>query len=161
MLVGDALGHVHPLSAAGMTMGFLDAVALAESDHLAAYSRRRAGVVPEVVSNVLLHALYADEADAQVVRRALLERLRHDAAGSRRMLDVLSGRDPNPMSFVTTFLRASWGAACDTLWFGARGMGRAEMLAAQARWLKWPLVAMVPSPLLQAYRASAAGARAA
>lgn len=70
------------------------------------------------------------------------------------MLDVLSGRDPNPMSFVSTFLRASWGAAFDTVLFGGQGLGRAGMLAAQARWLKWPLAAMVPQPLIRAYRAN-------
>lgn len=54
-LVGDAVGHVHPMTAIGMTLGFGDALALAESPDLATYAARRASEtrVPELLATAL------------------------------------------------------------------------------------------------------------
>ncbi len=40
-LIGDAAGHYHPMTAAGMTLGFGDALALAESNNFRDFSHRR------------------------------------------------------------------------------------------------------------------------
>ncbi len=40
-LIGDAAGHYHPMTAAGMTLGFGDALALAESSNFRDFSLRR------------------------------------------------------------------------------------------------------------------------
>ena len=51
-MVGDAVGHCHPLCAVGMSVGFLDAITLAKSGSVEEYSatRRSGGRVPELLS---------------------------------------------------------------------------------------------------------------
>ena len=63
-LVGDAVGHCHPLCAVGMSVGFLDAITLAKSKSVEEYAatRHSGGRVPELLS-MGLYDLFAS-ADA-------------------------------------------------------------------------------------------------
>lgn len=72
-LIGDAVGCQHPITASGLSLGFQDAVALAEHPGLAAYQRARA--VGRHVAQRLASSLYAafsrhDESTA-AVRQAI------------------------------------------------------------------------------------------
>lgn len=65
-LVGDATGHYHPLTALGMTLGFDDAVQLAETSSVAAYRRHRLRHcrVPEMVAVGIYDAFSERGSDA-------------------------------------------------------------------------------------------------
>src|SRR5690606_28819046 len=69
-LVGDAVGHHHPLTAIGMTMGFQDARELAAAKSFQAYRRRRLhdSRVPEMLA-VGLYEVFADTSEELVAIR--------------------------------------------------------------------------------------------
>ena len=88
-LVGDAVGHYHPLTAAGMTLGFDDAAVLADSSSIRAYQfkRMRSTRVPEMLA-VALYEVFADDLEeAQAIRRAVYKMWR------------TSPREPEPWPF--------------------------------------------------------------
>lgn len=108
VLIGDAVGHHHPLTAIGMTMGFQDAVALAESESFEAFRRRRlrAGRVPEMLA-VALYEVFADTSDEVVaIRSAVYEMWRRNPAERQRTMDYLGCQDVAPLRFGGSFVKA-------------------------------------------------------
>lgn len=155
-LVGDALGHVHPLTASGMTLGFLDAQALVESRGLEEYAEKRAALVPELVGNALYHCLYGSQTESEAIRRALLDLLRSDPQEATALLDIASGKEDRPSRLAAAFLRTAMGAAKQTMSDTARlRKSWSELgptLWANLSWLRWPLATVVPPPVGRAYR---------
>src|SRR5690606_21510066 len=98
-LVGDAVGHLHPMTAMGLTMGFLDGRALAASSSLDEYAKARRGYIPELLSNALYHCFRRDDPSASEVRRAMFRTLRADERERRRTMQILSGADPRRRTF--------------------------------------------------------------
>jgi 2-polyprenyl-6-methoxyphenol hydroxylase-like FAD-dependent oxidoreductase len=148
-LAGDAIGHVHPLSGVGITLGVLDAEAAARADTLSAYRAERDAHVAEVLASVLYLAFSGRDASARRVRHGLLRMLRASAFERRRTMRLLTGDDRAGASFADAFLRASGQVA----WSGAeRSASRrqswgdwARQLRSDAGWLAWPLRACAPS----------------
>jgi flavin-dependent dehydrogenase len=117
-LVGDACGHLHPLTAAGMSLAFLDAECIARTRDLVAYKgiRERASYVPELLSNGLYQAFVRK--DGTPLRAAITRLWRTNQAERDRSMELLSVTETSPgtlrstfLSVLATALRApSWGA---------------------------------------------------
>jgi len=108
VLVGDAVGHHHPLTACGMTLGFGDALELARTRSFDTYRRRRLRDtrVPEMLA-VALYEVFADHADETVaIRRAVYGMWRRSAAERLRTMRFLACEDIRPHSFAWSFAQA-------------------------------------------------------
>ena len=108
VVVGDAAGHSHPLTAVGMTLGFADAVALAETKNFTQYARRRLreSRVPEMLA-IALYEVFADPSDETVsIRRAVYELWRRNPEERLRTMGFLAGQDSRPAAFARSFVSA-------------------------------------------------------
>ncbi|MGH2372031.1 MAG: FAD-dependent monooxygenase [bacterium] len=106
-LVGDAVGHYHPLTAVGMTLGFGDALCLADCEGLAEYAsrRRRATQVAELLA-VALYQAFSEGSDAAVAtRRGIYRMWRRSSAERARTMRYLACQDARIGSFVGSFVR--------------------------------------------------------
>ncbi len=82
VIIGDAAGHYHPLTAVGMTLGFGDALALAEADNFHDFVVRRFKKVrtPEILA-MEIYEVFADyRTEAASVRHAVYRRWRASAS---------------------------------------------------------------------------------
>lgn len=143
-LAGDAAGHVHPLSAIGLTMGFLDAAASADSATLGDYAARRDGYVAELLANVLYGVFMRHDSSAIAVRRSLLKMLRSSEFERRRTMEILTTENHRSLSFAAAFVRTAAVAAAETLTGAARGgtvHGTLSDLGRFTEWLQWPAAA--------------------
>lgn len=117
VLVGDAIGHYHPLTALGMTLGFGDALTLAEGTRFSTWRRARVREtrVPELLA-VALYEVFADASDETVaIRRAVYDLWRTDDAERRRTMGYLACQDRRTMAFARSFLKAVRRAAVDVV----------------------------------------------
>ncbi len=113
VLIGDAVGHHHPLTALGMTLGFQDAVALSEASSFDRFRRARArqSRVPEMLA-VALYEVFADMSDEVVaIRHAVYEMWRRNPAERQRTMGYLACQDTAPHRFGRSFVRAVGVAA--------------------------------------------------
>lgn len=148
-LAGDAVGHVHPLSGVGMTLGIMDAVAAAQSADLPAYQQARDVRVAERLASVLYLAFARKDASATRVRHGLLRMLRMSRKERARTMRLLTSDDREGLSFADSFLRAS---AHVVLSGAGRSAARRQSWSKWARdlrddagWLEWPLRACLPA----------------
>nr|MDQ3035469.1 FAD-dependent oxidoreductase [Myxococcota bacterium] len=154
-LVGDAVGHVHPMTAIGITMGMLDGRALARSANLAEYATERRGYIPELLSNALYHCFRREDASATEVRRAMFRTLRASDAERRRTMMILAASDPRRRSFGSAFLKIAAQAIGSTVkdatkdgdWLSVPGA-----LSAYGEWMQWPAAVALPRRFAQLYR---------
>ncbi|MEM9693254.1 MAG: FAD-dependent oxidoreductase, partial [Myxococcota bacterium] len=142
-LVGDAVGHHHPLTAIGMTLGFQDAVALAEGGSLERYAatRERQTRVPEMLA-VALYEVFADGSDELVsIRQAVYEMWRRSPDERSRTMGYLACDDLRPAAFAGSFARAVDIATrrlfSETVHTGrwAHSLGLTERLINRCLWL--------------------------
>jgi hypothetical protein len=151
-LVGDAVGHVHPMTAAGMTLGFADAEALAAESSVARYAgRRRAhSQSPALLATALyeIFALQSEPTDA--CRRAIFSMWRRDPSLRGRTMDFLSCTDTSMAHLMRVGLRlvanAGLEVSTDALRSGRVDRGAASLtrVAGLIRWLAWDAV---PAPM--------------
>ncbi len=127
VLVGDACGFYHPLTAAGMMLGFGDAWEVAQPARwdaaaFAAYQRKRRGAtrVGEMLATVLYEVFSGDGDDDLAVRRAIYAMWRGSRADRVRTLRYLSGQDGRARAFAATFLKAVGYSAADLGWRALR-----------------------------------------
>ena len=108
-LVGDAVGHFHPMTAVGLTLGFQDGECLARSASFEAYRRERTALshVPEIMAMVLYEVFAARDSGAGALRAENFRMLRGDAAGCERTMRLLAAEDPGVLSFSRPFLTAA------------------------------------------------------
>lgn len=112
VLVGDAAGHYHPLTAVGMTLGFGDALALAESDDFNEFARGRvrATRAPEMLAVGVYEAFADRRAEAVVLRQAVYRSWRAAPALRDRTTRLLACEDTSTVrlgfSFGLTVARA-------------------------------------------------------
>ena len=148
-LAGDAIGHVHPLSGVGITLGVMDAEAAARTTNLDEYRRERDAHVAEMLASVLYLAFSRTDASALRIRHGVLRMLRTSAAERRRTMRLLMGEDRASTSFADAFLRATGQVV---LTGAENAVARrqswsewARQLRADVGWLKWPLRAWAPA----------------
>jgi 2-polyprenyl-6-methoxyphenol hydroxylase-like FAD-dependent oxidoreductase len=106
-LVGDAVGHCHPLCAVGMSVGFLDAVALARSRSVEEYAATRSGAgrVPELLSTGLYDLFASGDAGSTELRDAVYHLWRTSAAARRDTMRLLAVRETRRSALGVTFAR--------------------------------------------------------
>jgi len=155
-LVGDAVGHVHPMTAIGMTAGLLDARALARTNDLGEYARERRGYIPELLSNALYHCFRRADPSATEVRRAMFKTLRASDAERRRTMQILSASDPRRRSFGSAFLKIAAQAIGATVSDVSRDGDPLRVVSALSQygeWMQWPAAAVaVPRRLDALFR---------
>ncbi len=137
ILIGDAAGHTHPLTATGITNGLVDAIELAEASDFRSFarSRRRACRVPELLSRALYECFSKEDAFSQSLRRAVVSLWRNDEKERARTMGLLMGNGRSFLTFAGPFLKALWGA-----WKGrpSSRVGTAD-LASAVSWIRLPL----------------------
>ncbi|MGB0679401.1 MAG: FAD-dependent monooxygenase, partial [Polyangiales bacterium] len=149
-MVGDAVGHFHPLTASGMTIGFLDAETLARSPDVASYAREREGktYVSELLASALYQVVIHTDETAGAIRQAIYSTWRQSQAERERTMRILAGEETRPWAFGAAFARVAGQALVE-------GVDDAHLRAqqpqpAQSRW---------PAPALQAALGGAQRAR--
>ncbi len=100
VLIGDAAGHYHPLTAVGMTLGFGDAVTLAECGDFGVFIKRRHQVTrtPELLAMGLYEVFADHRAEAEALRRAIYRQWREKPAIRERTIRLLACEDTSVAS---------------------------------------------------------------
>ena len=95
VVIGDAAGHYHPLTAVGMTLGFGDALALAEGGEFSDFTaeRFRAAGVPELLAMGLYEVFADHRVEAVVLRRAIYHGWRTNSTYRNRTMRLLACED--------------------------------------------------------------------
>ena len=100
VLIGDAAGHYHPLTAAGMTLGFGDAFTLAEGGDFRDFANRRLQETraPELLA-MGLYEVFADRAvEAAALRHTIYRQWRDKPAIRDRTVRLLACEDTSVVS---------------------------------------------------------------
>ena len=106
VLIGDAAGHYHPLTAVGMTLGFDDAVAIAQGGDFRSFvaSRERATRAPEFLA-LGLHEIFADHRiEAVAMRQAIYRHWRESPRVRQRTMRLLACEDRSVQRLGLMFL---------------------------------------------------------
>ena len=102
VLIGDAVGHYHPMTAVGMTLGFGDAAALAEGGDFSDFvsGRLKATRAPEVLA-IGLYEVFADHRlEAAALRRAVYRNWRAHAFVRDRTMRLLACEETSMTQLV-------------------------------------------------------------
>ncbi len=155
-LIGDAVGHVHPMTANGMTNGFLDVEALVASSSIAEYAEQRRAYVPEVLSNALYHCFRREDESAVQLRRAMFDTLRKSGEERQRTMSILASQDLRKRTFSSSFVKMAGRAIGETATSSAKSgsIGRLpQQIVGLAGWMQWPAAMLVPARVRERYRA--------
>ena len=149
-LVGDAAGCVHPLSAAGISLGLMDVQALTASSGLQHYARRRrtGARVSELLSNALYDVFSSDETDALALRNSIYDTWRASPRECQRTMRMLAGTEIQGARFSVAFTKIGLKAAGTAIGSHLRKghWSRAGSAAyAFLPWSTWSLAGMFPS----------------
>jgi squalene monooxygenase len=107
VLVGDAVGHFHPLTAVGLTLGFMDGHCLAQCKDLLDYRQQRTAQsrVPELLA-IGLHRVFTQDDEGTVALRQAVYRMWRDSAADRAgTMKLLSGQATQLGHFNRAFLK--------------------------------------------------------
>ncbi len=116
VLIGDAAGCCHPVSASGIASGLRDARVLADalrassgdvSTALARYVRlRRGGQQTRLTLAAALYRAFTEQSpEMEALRGGLLRSWRAQGKGARRGVALLSGRETRPWALAREYLR--------------------------------------------------------
>ncbi|MEM8574775.1 MAG: FAD-dependent oxidoreductase [Pseudomonadota bacterium] len=149
MLVGDAVGCTHPLTAVGISLGLKDVEAVVDSVDAADYGvRRRASArVPEMLSNALYRVFSDPQYDTEAIRQSMFHIWRNSAAERRRTMGLLAATDVRGHAFATSFFRIGFRAARKTVGGDLRDgrWRRAQSTVGRfASWSTWPIAGLLP-----------------
>jgi lanosterol synthase len=141
-LVGDAVGFHHPLTAAGMTFGMVDAATLvqAESFEIWRNSRERGTRVAEMLAGALYEIFASDTASAAAIRARIYELWRCDPRERELTMRFLASDDHRLTAFAHSFLKIAGPAL---LRVGARAArsgdpkGAAEVAREMGQRIRW------------------------
>ena len=95
VLVGDAAGHYHPMTAVGMTMGFGDALDLAECEDFHDFARKRFQEIraPQLLAMGLYEVFADHRAESIALRQATYHSWRAHSNVHERTIDLLACED--------------------------------------------------------------------
>ncbi len=156
-LAGDAVGHFHPLTAAGMTLGFLDAELAGAGGKFRDYQqkRERDSYVPELLSNALYHVFTRDDKSAAKIRSTVYDVWRNHRVERERTMRILMGAESRRGAFSAVFARMALSAVGNTVSELAQRRKLPELvpaLASYREWASWPVASLAPSRGRKAYR---------
>ena len=100
VLIGDAAGHYHPLTAAGMTLGFGDAFTLAQGGDFRDFAKRRLRETrtPQLLA-MGLYEVFADRrVEATALRHTIYRQWRKEPAIRDRTMRLLACEDTSVVS---------------------------------------------------------------
>ncbi len=106
VLIGDAVGHFHPMTAVGMTLGFEDALTLAESEDFHAFATRRyrSARTPDLLG-MGLYEIFADHRTESVaLRNAIYRSCRSNPRYRSRTIRLISCEDISTIHLGLDFL---------------------------------------------------------
>lgn len=105
VLIGDAAGHYHPLTATGITLGFGDAFALAEGEQFSDFRNHRfeATRVPELLAMGLYEVFADPRAEGAALRQAMYSRWRASSGVRGRTMRLLGCEDTSIRSLSREF----------------------------------------------------------
>ena len=115
VLIGDAAGHYHPMTAVGMTLGFGDALELAEGRDFRDFAARRfrATSSPEFVAMGLYEVFADHRAEAVALRQAVYRGWRARSGYRDRTMRILACEDRSAfqlgLAFCSTMVRGVAG----------------------------------------------------
>jgi len=150
-LAGDAVGYFHPMTAAGMSLGILDAERLAAGDggavDTATYRREREeeSYVPELLACSLYQALTRRDAQSAALRHAVYRLWRASDAERRRTMRILACVETRADQF-----RGAFQSLTREL---VRGETMPAALSVLGGWIRWPVASILPGVFRRAYRA--------
>jgi len=150
-LVGDAVGYFHPLTAAGMTLGFQDATLLAASRNVEEYrkNRERQSYVAELLSTALYHVMSHEGASTESIRTAVYRMWGDSDSERTRTMRMLISEDHRSASFAAAFLKVAVGAVKHLVRSSSQGEwrqlfpGLVEAMSAPRTLLQWPAALLV------------------
>lgn len=150
-LLGDAAGYVHPLTAAGLTLGLQDVLQLCQyNGNLTKFAaaRRQASLAPEFLANALYLVFCGHASGAIPIRRAVLKSWAQSPRLRRQTMDLLSCADVSRYSFAQAFTQIGLAAIANE-WLAAwPDLRQGWRQAAQvANWANWPLGVLLPQTL--------------
>ncbi len=105
ILIGDAAGHYHPITATGMTLGFGDALSLAEDQGFDKFKsdRYRQTRAPEFLA-MGLYEVFADyRIEAVALRHAVYRKWRTNPTARDRTVDLLACEDTSVVHLGVSF----------------------------------------------------------
>ncbi len=125
VLVGDAGGCAHPLTASGMTNGLNDVLTLADvvgargptNEALSEYQRRRYDFVRmrEVFTDALYEVFRGLDAGSVALQSGVFRYWRGSEKRRAASMDILSGEDVRPSAFVSEYSRVFGFSAANVL----------------------------------------------
>ena len=132
-LLGDAVGHYHPLTAAGMTNAVLDARSLAQHESVEGYARERTRTSKSAgLLGVALYDMFSrPEPESARMRAALYERWRKDPKERRRTMGYLGMGDQRVTAFMSSYIKVVTGGFA-----GARPGERIEAVRQSANFIQ-------------------------
>ena len=144
-LVGDATGYFHPMTATGMTVGFIDAECLVRSKSFNEYQSQRSWgtYVPEMLATTLYEVFCRDDESAVAIRRAIYKMWRQDPKERIRTMHLLSGAQTNIVHFTGSFGK---GLAIAVKFVIKENVSKGQwlhllkVLGDLAQWLRSPIV---------------------
>jgi len=156
-LSGDAVGHFHPLTAAGLTLGFLDAERAGQLTSLSDYQRERekGSYVPELLSNALYQVFSRDDASAASIRTAVYRVWRKSRGERERTMRILMGAESRRSSFGAAFVRVAASALTGTVAELTQAKRYGDIIGALStyrEWMQWPAASLAPSAGRKNYR---------
>ena len=100
VVIGDAAGHYHPLTAVGMTLGLGDALTLAESEDFHDFTARRLHAIraPELLAMGLYEVFTDQRAEAVALRHAMYRGWRANPRARDRTMGLLACEDTSVAS---------------------------------------------------------------
>ena len=112
VLIGDAAGHYHPLTATGLTLGFGDALALAKNKKFLDFSKERfeATRVPELLAMGLYEVFADHRAEGAALRQTMYSRWRTSPQVRDRTIRLLACEDTSVSSLSREFATTVAGA---------------------------------------------------
>ena len=106
VLIGDAAGHYHPMTAVGMTLGFGDAAALAEGGSFRDFAagRLKETRAPEILAMGLYEAFADHRLESVALRRAIYRNWRAHAMVRNRTMQLLACEETSMIQLVLATL---------------------------------------------------------
>ena len=106
VLIGDAAGHYHPMTAVGMTLGFGDAAALAEGGDFKKFAagRFKATRAPELLALGLYEAFADHRLESVALRNAIYRNWRAHALVRNRTMRLLACEETSMTQLVLATL---------------------------------------------------------
>ncbi len=105
VLIGDAAGHYHPMTAVGMTLGFGDALTLAETEDFRDFvaERFRATRIPEFLAMGLYEVFADHRVEAVALRSAIYRGWRANSVYRDRTTRILACEDRSATGMTLAF----------------------------------------------------------